>query len=571
MRRRFLVIVLILVSSPAALSVAQSEPNHPSLPRIPFDARRAATLQLDGARAFGMASVLSNSIGIKLAFIPGGRFDMGPNGSKQRVTLANPFYLGVTEVTLGQYRKFKPHHLVPGAATEFNQEDRPAAMVSYNDARAFCAWLTEQPVEKAAGRTYGLPTEAQWEWAARAGTESSRYFGDTDKGQAEYSWFNVTYTPNPQHETNGRGRQPVAGLKSNAWGLHDMLGNVWEWCENPRIDDAGLETRDPVMRGGSWRSGAFHCTAVAQDPGDPDLRADHIGFRIACRVVLRTGQDTRSTPAADVVVDLNNAFRDAYARTRKEIIARSGPVIAIEGDQLVLINGSKRSVAKVIPENYHTLKAIAHVPLAIYVTLAHGTDGEISKECRTALRSYRDQIIAAANALKDRGFSDSTFKRQQEILTASNRFLDQLLDGGKTNQAKVVAFARRMAPLVLANATDAARAQLDGLHKQMQAWKTTLTTDEWKALHVVIMGSAAPRRGNVAVQYFSRLLGEKGEGERIIYAEALFDESRAVNLLGTRLMDAQIGSAFFGDRHRMDRDLLADTAEALLKNMPFDP
>jgi hypothetical protein len=237
----------------------------------------------------------------------------------------------------------------------------------------------------------------------------------------------------------------------------------------------------------------------------------------------------------------------------------------------VLINRGKRSVAKVIPKDYHTLKAVAHVPLAIYVSLAQGNDGEITQECRTAMRSYRGLISAAANALKDGGFPDSMFKRQQEILTASNQFLDHLLDGSNMSQAEVVAFARRMAPLVLANATDAARAQLDGLHKQMQAWKSALTIDEWKALHVVIMGSAAPRRGNVAVQYFSRLLGEKGEGERIIYAEALFDESRAVNLLGTRLLDVKIGSAFFGDRHRMDRDLLADTAEALLKNMPFDP
>jgi formylglycine-generating enzyme required for sulfatase activity len=256
-----------------------------SMPRLPFDADRARQLQEEWAKASGLETQVTNSIGMKLAFIPGGRFEMGPNGSKYQVTLSKPYYLGVTEVTMGQYRKFKADHQVADAAAEFNKDDVPVAMVSWNDARGFCAWLSDQPEEKKAGRVYALPTEAQWEWAARAGTATSRYFGDTDKGQADYSWFNVTYTPNPKHESDGRGRQPVAKLKPNAWGLYDMLGNVWEWCDDRRSDEATGETRDPVMRGGSWRSGAFHCTAVAHDPGDPNLRADNIGFRVACRIV----------------------------------------------------------------------------------------------------------------------------------------------------------------------------------------------------------------------------------------------------------------------------------------------
>jgi formylglycine-generating enzyme required for sulfatase activity len=221
---------------------------------------------------------------MKLLLIPGGRFRMGPNGSWYRVTLARAFYLGEAEVTLAQYCRFRPGHTVPGAAPEFNEDVRPAAMVSWNEAREYCRWLSDQPEEKAAGRRYTLPTEAQWEWAARAGTETARYFGESDRGQAEYSWFNVTYTPNPQHESGGRGRQPGKKLKPNAWGLYDMLGNVWEWCDDRRMDEATGETRDPVMRGGGWRSGAFHCTAAAHDPGDPNARGDHIGFRVALSV-----------------------------------------------------------------------------------------------------------------------------------------------------------------------------------------------------------------------------------------------------------------------------------------------
>jgi formylglycine-generating enzyme required for sulfatase activity len=264
-----------------------AEPQVLPLPQMPFDAGQARSLQQSWAKAFHVDVHVTNSIGVKLVFLPGGRFEMGPNGSRYRITLTQPFYLGVTEVTLGQYRRFLPGHRVEGADAEFNRDDVPAASVTWHDARAFCAWLSEQPAEKAAGRVYALPTEAQWEWAARAGTTTARYFGETDKDQAAYSWFNVTYTPNPQHETKGRGRQPVGRLKPNAFGLYDMLGNVWEWCEDRRIDSATGETRDPVMRGGSWRSGAFHCTAVAHDPADPNTKADNIGFRIACRVPSR--------------------------------------------------------------------------------------------------------------------------------------------------------------------------------------------------------------------------------------------------------------------------------------------
>ena len=267
----------------AALPLLLLAPAAPPLPHLPFAADRAAVLRAEWAKALDVEPAFTNSVGMKLVLIPAGRFDMGPNGSRHRVTLNKAYYIGTTEVTMGQYRRWKAGHKVVGAEDAFDADDVPAAMVSWNDARAYCAWLSEQPAEKKAGRVYSLPTEAQWEWAARAGTTTGRHFGDTDKGQAAHSWFNVTYTPNPKHESKGRGRRPVAKLKPNAWGLYDTLGNVWEWCADRRGDEATGETRDPVMRGGSWRSGAFHCTSAAYDPGDAYTKADNIGFRVACR------------------------------------------------------------------------------------------------------------------------------------------------------------------------------------------------------------------------------------------------------------------------------------------------
>ena len=249
---------------------------------MPFETAKAKSHQQEWATATGLTWEVTNSIGVKLILIPPGHFTMGPNGSTYRVTISKPFYIGSTEITLGQYRHFKSEHRIEGAANEFNADDRPAAMVSWDEAREFCKWLSDQPEERKLGRSYSLPTEAQWEWAARAGTATTRYFGDDDTRQKDFCWFNDTYTPNPKHETDGRGRRAVAQLPANAWGLHDMLGNVWEWCDDRRIDERTGETRDPVMRGGSWRSGAFHCTAIAHDPGHPRQTGDNIGLRLVC-------------------------------------------------------------------------------------------------------------------------------------------------------------------------------------------------------------------------------------------------------------------------------------------------
>src|SRR5262245_24395978 len=124
----------------------------PPLPQSPFPAERASQLRTDWATALQVSPEFTNSIGMKLVLIPPGRFEMGPNGSRRRVTLAKPYYLGVTEVTLGQYRHFKAAHAIAGAEAGFNAPDRPAAMMSWNDARDFCAWLSDRPEEKSMRR-----------------------------------------------------------------------------------------------------------------------------------------------------------------------------------------------------------------------------------------------------------------------------------------------------------------------------------------------------------------------------------------------------------------------------------
>ena len=118
--------------------------------------------------------------------------------------------------------------------------------------------------------------------------------------------------------------------------------------------------------------------------------------------------------------------------------------------------------------------------------------------------------------------------------------------------------------MVMKNAGDASRAELDALHARVNAWRKEMSPEEWKALKVVILGSALPRKQNEAVQYFARLLGEPGEGPRIIYAESVRDEAKALDLLATSEVDTGIGVDFFNDPTRMHRDLLSDAARDYL-------
>ncbi len=276
---------------------------------------------------------------------------------------------------------------------------------------------------------------------------------------------------------------------------------------------------------------------------------------------------TSAPSTTDPLIDLNQTFRQAYADCRQKLIERSGPVLLVEGDNLVLLDHGHRRETKVVPDIYHVLKAISHVPLAIYVMLLPYEDAALSQESLAGLRSYRQRVALAEPALKNRGLSEEALLRQREILQASLRFLDAVLDKKQVSAVELRKFTGDLGKKLLANASDAARAELDALDRQVRLWRASLPADDWQKLQVVVMGSALPRQGNLAIQYFAHLLKEKGEGRHIVYAESLFEESRAINLLGTHLLDTQIGVTFFDDAERMHRDLLADAAREYLQTM----
>jgi formylglycine-generating enzyme required for sulfatase activity len=217
-----------------------------------------------------------NSIGMKFHLLPAGEFKMGASDKDCRVTLTKPFQLGVYPVTQEQYRR-----VMRKDPSNFKGSQNPVEKVSWKDAVEFCRRLSALPEEKAAGRVYRLPTEAEWEYACRAGTTTDFSFGDDQSQLGEYAWY---------AGNSGQRTHPVGVKQSNPWGLYDMHGNVWEWCQDWYAEDlpegavtdptGPVEGSSRVIRGGSWSSIASLCRSSLRYGDTPDYRHHDHGFRV---------------------------------------------------------------------------------------------------------------------------------------------------------------------------------------------------------------------------------------------------------------------------------------------------
>ena len=229
------------------------------------------------------AQEITNSVGMKLRYIQPGEFVMGsPDNEKGReedespphpVKLTRGFYMSVTEVTQGQWAKVMKTRPWAENANITKGDDYPAVYVKWADAVDFCTKLGQHE-----GRTYRLPTEAEWEYACRAGTKTQFYWG-TEFDQ-RYAWSSTD---------KSRSIHEVAGRLPNAWGLFDMGGNVWEWCSDWHGNYPAGELTDPkgpeqgikrVIRSGSYSNSPYDCRSAERGAAPPDDRYGGIGFRV---------------------------------------------------------------------------------------------------------------------------------------------------------------------------------------------------------------------------------------------------------------------------------------------------
>ncbi|MDY6854308.1 MAG: formylglycine-generating enzyme family protein [Thermodesulfobacteriota bacterium] len=227
-----------------------------------------------------VAEKSTNSVGMKFMYIPPGTFLMGSppdelgrhsDEIQHQVTLTKGFYMQTTEVTQAQWKAVMENN-----PSYFKGDDLPVERISWNEAQEFIQKLNEI---EATGR-YRLPTEAEWEYACRSGNMSAYYFGNSGEELERYAWYGGGYLD----KTSSVGKK-----KPNAWGLYDMHGNVWEWCQDWFGKYPSASVVDPkgpplgqniVYRGGSWFDAGKYCRSAFRYRSAPGFEYHHLGFRV---------------------------------------------------------------------------------------------------------------------------------------------------------------------------------------------------------------------------------------------------------------------------------------------------
>jgi hypothetical protein len=215
--------------------------------------------------------------------------------------------------------------------------------------------------------------------------------------------------------------------------------------------------------------------------------------------------------------------------------------------QITLVDGPRRVSMELAPPAYHQLKTVAHLALGIHSLFFQETP---SREKLLELRSAAERMPLPEPR-----------KREERIVQLSL----QLIDGALQERADLATYEREVAPLLLENAVDAARLQLADLDRAVAQVRAALVAARFAQLHVVVVGAHMAREGEISLQYFEKLFGEP-EGQRVVFAEGLWDETSQLTLLATHLLDSSIGEGFFHDPRRMHRDLLSDAAAQVLRD-----
>ncbi|MCG6553085.1 MAG: formylglycine-generating enzyme family protein [Candidatus Magnetominusculus sp. LBB02] len=259
------------------------------------------SLAASSAVVFGETAGLDETAGMEFAAVKGGCFQMGdsvgdgdPNERPVHEVCVSDFSMGKYEVTNQQFKKFRPSHdSGKFEGVSLNENNQPVVNVSWEDAVEYAKWLSSKT-----GRTYRLPTEAEWEYAARAGSSSAYYWGNDASEACKYA--NVSDAAAQKKYPKWRSfncddghlvAAPVGSFRPNAFGLYDMLGNAWEWVEDVYNAEAysKLPKNNPVFegsgeyrveRGGGWSNGPMGVRSSHRVGLTPTFGHRSLGFRL---------------------------------------------------------------------------------------------------------------------------------------------------------------------------------------------------------------------------------------------------------------------------------------------------
>lgn len=283
-------------------------------------------------------------------------------------------------------------------------------------------------------------------------------------------------------------------------------------------------------------------------------------------------------PPNEPFAGINIAFHQTYTRLVEQLLTQLGdsvPVIVLIGDDAILMCDGGEQHEQVIPPRYHELKALGHLAFGAQLTLMANGSGRLTELTATELHQKLAQIReiqAIINTSPSGASSSLKMKAPEELLCHAHTLIDRVLAEGVVDLERLEEHIRALAKHALETAQLAVCIELEQVHLLLARWRKDLGETRWAGMYVVICGAHQPRYREATCQYFGRLLhepeGSAAEREdRLVYAEGLCDVDAALDLLARHIVDQRASSLLFGDRRRLQEDLLAEAANTEVRKL----
>jgi hypothetical protein len=283
-------------------------------------------------------------------------------------------------------------------------------------------------------------------------------------------------------------------------------------------------------------------------------------------------------PPNEPFAAINVSFHETYTRLVEQVLAQLGdtiPVLVLIGDDATLLCDGSKQREQVIPARYHEIKALGHLAFGVQLTLMANGSGRLTELTTNDLHEKRSQIReaqSAMNALPGCASSSPTMKAPAELLCRARTLVDIVLAECAVDFDRLKEHIRPLASYALETAQLAVCIELDQLHALVGRWRNDLGERRWAGLYVVICGAHQPRYREAVCQYFGRLLHQPGSlgaerEDRLVYAEGICDVDAALDLLARHIVDQRASNLLFGDRRRLQEDLLADAANREVRKL----
>jgi len=283
-------------------------------------------------------------------------------------------------------------------------------------------------------------------------------------------------------------------------------------------------------------------------------------------------------PPNEPFAEINVSFHETYTRLVEQILAQLGdivPVIVLIGDDATLLCDNTEQREQVIPPRYHELKALGHLAFGVQLTLMANGSGRLTELTANELHAKRAQIRETQtiiNASSTCASYSAKVKAPAELLCRARALVDRVLEEGAVDFERLHEHVRALASHALETAQLAVCIELEQLHALLGRWRSDLGEELWSGLYVVICGAHQPRYREATCQYFGQLLHQPtGYGaereDRLVYAEGFCDVNAALDLLARHIVDQRASNLLFGDRRRLQEDLLADAARTEVRKL----